>query len=59
MSHQTYRTYRPQTFDDVVEQQHIVTTLKNAVMSEGCSCIPFVVLAVQEKQQWRKYSPAQ
>jgi len=33
-SHQAlYRTYRPQTFDDVVEQQHIVTTLKNAVMS--------------------------
>jgi len=34
-SHQAlYRTYRPQTFDDVVEQQHIVTTLKNAVMSK-------------------------
>lgn len=28
-----YRTYRPQTFDEVVEQQHIVTTLKNAVIS--------------------------
>ena len=26
-----YRTYRPRTFDDVVGQQHIVKTLKNAV----------------------------
>jgi len=35
MSHQAlYRTFRPQTFDDVVEQQHIVTTLKNAVISK-------------------------
>lgn len=29
-----YRIYRPQTFDDVVEQQHIVRTLKNAVISK-------------------------
>ena len=29
-----YRKYRPQTFDDVVGQQHIVSTLKNAV-AEG------------------------
>ncbi|WP_257747147.1 DNA polymerase III subunit gamma/tau [Thermoclostridium stercorarium] len=29
-----YRMYRPQTFDEVVEQQHIVTTLKNAVISK-------------------------
>ncbi len=34
MSHQAlYRQYRPKTFDDVVEQQHVVTTLKNTVMS--------------------------
>lgn len=34
MAHQAlYRKYRPQTFDDVVEQQHVVTTLKNVVMS--------------------------
>ena len=26
-----YRTYRPKTFDDVVGQQHIVKTLKNAI----------------------------
>jgi len=29
-----YRAYRPQTFDEVMEQQHIVTTLKNAVISK-------------------------
>jgi len=34
MNHQAlYRKYRPKTFDDVVEQQHIVTTLKNTVIS--------------------------
>jgi DNA polymerase-3 subunit gamma/tau len=32
MAHQSwYRTYRPQTFDDVVGQPHIERTLKNAV----------------------------
>jgi len=35
MAHQSlYRTYRPQTFDDVVGQTHITRTLKNAV-AEG------------------------
>ena len=35
MAHQAlYRLYRPQTFDDVIEQQHVVTTLKNTVMSK-------------------------
>jgi len=34
MNHQAlYRKYRPKTFDDVVEQQHVVTTLKNTVIS--------------------------
>ncbi len=26
-----YRAYRPQTFDDVVGQEHIVRTLRNAI----------------------------
>jgi len=26
-----YRTYRPETFDDVIGQEHIVTTLKNII----------------------------
>ncbi|MDD4296247.1 MAG: DNA polymerase III subunit gamma/tau [Ruminiclostridium sp.] len=29
-----YRQYRPQSFDDVVEQQHVVKTLKNTVISK-------------------------
>lgn len=34
MAHQAlYRKYRPLDFDDVVEQQHIVNTLRNIVMS--------------------------
>ncbi len=34
MAHQAlYRKFRPQNFDDVVEQQHIVNTLKNIVLS--------------------------
>jgi DNA polymerase-3 subunit gamma/tau len=33
MNHQAlYRRYRPKTFDDVVEQKHVVTTLKNTVI---------------------------
>ncbi len=31
MSKTLYRTYRPQTFDDVLGQDHIVTTLQNAI----------------------------
>ena len=26
-----YRSYRPQTFDEVAGQEHVVTTLKNAI----------------------------
>jgi DNA polymerase-3 subunit gamma/tau len=29
-----YRQYRPQSFDDVVEQQHVVKTLKNTVKTK-------------------------
>ena len=29
-----YRKWRPLIFEDVVEQEHIVTTLKNAVKKE-------------------------
>lgn len=32
-----YRTYRPQVFDDVVGQEHIVTTLKNALKTNRVS----------------------
>ncbi|HBN82315.1 MAG TPA: DNA polymerase III subunit gamma/tau, partial [Clostridiales bacterium] len=29
-----YREWRPLTFDDMVEQKHVVQTLKNAVMTD-------------------------
>ncbi len=29
-----YRTYRPQTFDEVTGQEHIVTTIKNAISED-------------------------
>ncbi|NMA67558.1 MAG: DNA polymerase III subunit gamma/tau [Clostridiaceae bacterium] len=32
-----YRKWRPVTFDDVVEQQHIVTTLKNSIIKNTIS----------------------
>ncbi|MCE5203711.1 MAG: DNA polymerase III subunit gamma/tau, partial [Actinomycetia bacterium] len=36
MAHQSwYRTYRPQTFDDVVGQSHIERTLRNAVEEDS------------------------
>lgn len=35
MAHQSlYRKYRPETFDDVVGQQHIVRTLRNALTND-------------------------
>ena len=32
-----YRKWRPAAFDDVVEQQHIVTTLKNSIINNTIS----------------------
>lgn len=38
MAHQSlYRKYRPATFDDIVGQQHIERTLRNAVASDSVS----------------------
>ena len=40
-----YREWRPQTFNDVVGQEHITTTLKNQIiMKEQLMHIYFVVL---------------
>ncbi|MFH2137482.1 MAG: DNA polymerase III subunit gamma/tau [Candidatus Omnitrophota bacterium] len=36
MTHQAYaRKYRPKNFDEVVDQQHIATTLKNAILKNN------------------------
>ncbi len=32
-----YREYRPKTFDEVIGQDHIITTLKNQIISESLS----------------------
>ncbi len=32
-----YREYRPKTFDEVIGQDHIITTLKNQILSESLS----------------------
>ena len=37
MAQSLYRKYRPQTFDDVVGQEHIERTLRNAVASGNVS----------------------
>ena len=43
-----YTKYRPQTFEQVVGQKHVVGTLKRAVL-EGESCLP--VLRAQRNRQ--------
>jgi len=30
-----YRTYRPQTFDDMVGQRHVIKTLKNQIKNDN------------------------
>ena len=37
MSQVLYRKYRPQSFDEIVGQQHIVTTLRNAIKTGDIS----------------------
>ena len=32
-----YREYRPKTFDEVIGQDHIITTLKNQILSDSLS----------------------
>ena len=46
-----YRMYRPQSFDDVVGQEHVTKTLRNAI-SKGNNPMPIYLAALegQEKQ---------
>ena len=34
-----YRTYRPQTFEDVAGQSHVTITLKNAIKENRIACL--------------------
>jgi DNA polymerase III gamma/tau subunit len=57
------RKYRPQTFDTVVGQQHITTTLKNAIRNEQLAhaflfCGPGVLVKQPVPESWQKQSTA-
>ena len=51
-----YRKYRPDTFENVIGQDHIVRTLKNQVLSGRVShAYLFAVQEVQERRLLQKY----
>ena len=53
-----YRTYRPNSFDEVYGQKHIVQTLKHAV-EQNNMLIYFVAHVVLVKLLLQKYLPRQ
>ena len=50
-----YRSYRPQNFEDVVGQEHIIRTLKNQIENNNVGHVYFQVQEVQVKHQQLKY----
>lgn len=51
-----YRSYRPQNFEDVVGQEHIIRTLKNQIENNNVGhAYLFQVQEVQVKHQQLKY----
>ena len=55
-----YRKFRPNTFDDVIGQEHIVKTIKNQILSNRLlrrsgSSRSFVVQEEQAKHLLQKY----
>ena len=61
MSYQAlYRKFRPDNFEDVKGQDHIVTTLKNQIKSDHIGhAYLFCGHAEPEKRPWRKSLPKQ
>ena len=59
MSYQAlYRKFRPDNFDDVKGQDHIVTTLKNQIKSDHIGhAYLFVGRVVPVKRPWQKSLP--
>ena len=49
-----YRTYRPQTFEDVAGQSHVTITLKNAI-KENRIAHAYLFAGPQGKQRLLKY----
>ncbi len=39
-----YRMYRPQSFEDVVGQEHVTKTLRNAISKENSRMLIFLVV---------------
>lgn len=55
-----YRKYRPTSFDDVIDQDHITKTLENQVKTGQIShAYLFVAVVVLARQLVQKYSPKQ
>ena len=50
-----YRKFRPQTFDEVKGQDHIVTTLKNQIRNHRLGHAYFVEQEVLEKQPSQRF----
>ena len=51
-----YRKFRPDNFDDVKGQDHIVTTLTNQIKANRIGhAICFAEQGEPEKQQWQRF----
>ena len=50
-----YRTYRPQTFEDVAGQSHVTITLKNAIKENRIAHVYLLDHVEQGKQRLLKY----
>ena len=51
-----YRTYRPQTFEDVAGQSHVTITLKNAIKENRIAHAYYLLDHVEQgKQRLLKY----
>ena len=61
MSYQAlYRKFRPDNFEEVKGQDHIVTTLKNQIRSDHVGhAYLFCGTREPERQRWQRYLPGQ
>ena len=48
-----YRTYRPQTFEDVAGQSHVTITLKNAIKENRNSACLFICWTTWNRENKR------
>lgn len=58
MSQALYRTYRPQGWQEVVGQEHIVQTLRNALQADRVAhAYLFAGRAARARRRWRAFWP--